>query len=297
MADTLASSRNDTTALRSLAWIEAKRFARHPIFLVGLLLAFGFLILQVVSAPGGDPSMTPEGNAVQAAFFLGCFGLLTADRLTRGAFRSREVAVASPIPATTQVKALALACLVPFTAGVVWTVVRMVAMAMAADEWSSGALGFTEQTWIVLGGAAVTALGGSLLGVLCGVWLRFPGASAVVLILVIAWVLAGTVDMTAAGGATHGLLDWVRLSAPATMWTNCGDASCTTAVQMSGSPWLHVLYQFGLCGLAVVASLWKVADATQRPRYLRIGLAIAAGTVLLLGLSVYTGRPVDAPLL
>jgi uncharacterized membrane protein len=65
---------------------------------------------------------------------------------------------------------------------------------------------------------------------------------------------------------------------------------------MSGSPWLHVLYQFGLCGLAVVASLWKVADVAQRPRYLRTGLVIAVATVLLLGLSVYAGRPVDAPL-
>jgi hypothetical protein len=296
MTDTVTTSAQDATALRSLAWIEAKRFARHPIFLIGLVLAFGLLIQQVVTAPGGGADMTPEGNAIEAAFFLGCFGLLAADRLTRGAFRSREVAVASPIPATTQVKALALACLVPFAAGVVWTVVRMVALVLAADEWSSGALGFTEQTWIVLGGAAVTALGGSLLGVLCGVWLRFPGASAVVLIVVIAWVLAGTADMTAAGGATHGLLDWVRLSAPVSMWTNCGDASCTTSVQMSGSPWLHVLYQFGLCALAVVASLWKVADVAERSRYLRAGLVIAAATVLLLGLSVYAGRPVDAPL-
>lgn len=296
MTGTVSTSTNDTAALRSLAWIEAKRFARHPLFIVGVLLAYGLLIVQIVRAPGGDASTTPEGNAVNAAFFLGCFGLLVADRLTKSAFRSREVAVASPITATTQVKALALACLVPFTAGVVYTAVRMVALALAADEWSSGALGFTEQTWIVFGGAAVTALGGSLLGVLCGVWLRFPGASAVVLILAVAWVLVGTADMTGAGGASHGFLAWVRLSSPMSAWTNCGDQDCTAAVQMSGSPWLHVLYQFGLCGLAVIASLWKVADAGERPRYLRAGLAIAAVTAFLLAATVYGGRPVDTPL-
>jgi hypothetical protein len=96
MTGTVTSSPKDTTAVRSLAWIEAKRFARHPIFLIGLVLAFGLLIQQIVTAPGGGADMTPEGNAIQAAFFLGCFGLLAADRLTRGAFRSREVAVASP---------------------------------------------------------------------------------------------------------------------------------------------------------------------------------------------------------
>jgi hypothetical protein len=296
MAGTVTTSTNDATALRSLAWIEAKRFARHPIFLIGLVAAYGLLVVQLVGAPGGDATMTPEGNAIQAAFFLGCFGLLTADRLTRSAFRSREVSAASPIQATTQVKALAMACLVPFTAGLVWTVVRMVAMAMAADEWSSGALGLTEQAWIVFGGAAIAALGGSLLGVLCGVWLRFPGASALVLILVVAWVLLGTADLASGGGTAHGLLDWLRLSAPVSTWTNCGDGDCTTAVQMSGSAWMHVLYQLGLCALALVASLWKVADAAERSYYLRIGLGTAAVTVVLLGLSVYTGRPVDAPL-
>ena len=296
MTGTISTSKNDTAALRSLAWIEARRFARHPIFIVGVVLAYGLLIVQIVSAPGGDTAMNPEGNGVQAAFFLGCFGLLVADRLTRSAFRSREVAVASPITATTQVKSLALACLVPFTAGVLYTVVRMVALALAADEWSAGALGLTEQTWIVFGGAAVTALGGALLGVLCGVWLRFPGASALVLILAVAWVLVATADMTSPGGATHGLLDWVRLSSPLSGWTDCVNADCTTAYQMSGSAWLHVLYQFGLCGLAVVASLWKVADVAERTRYLRVGLVVAAVTVVLLGASVYGGRPVDTPL-
>lgn len=296
MTGTISTPVNDRAALRSLAWIEARRFARHPIFIVGVVLAYGLLIVQIVSAPGGDAASTPEGNAVQAAFFLGCFGLLAADRLTRGAFRSREVAVASPITATTQVKALALSCLVPFTAGVLYTVVRIVALALATDEWSGGALGLTEQTWIVFGGAAVTALGGALLGVLCGVWLRFPGASAVVLIVAVAWVLLGTADMTSAGGATHGILDWVRLSSPLSAWTNCGDGDCTMAVQMSGSAWLHVFYQFGLCGLAVVASLWKVADVAERTHYLRAGLVIAAVTVALLGASVYGGRPIDTPL-
>src|SRR6478672_3635597 len=69
-------------SLRTMAGIEARRLARHPAFLVGVVLAFGVLVLLYVLDEDphlGDLLSMP----VIPAFFIGLPSLVATSRLTR----------------------------------------------------------------------------------------------------------------------------------------------------------------------------------------------------------------------
>jgi peptidoglycan/LPS O-acetylase OafA/YrhL len=105
------------SGLRSLARIEAGRFARHPLFGVGVLL----LALATFGEIRFEPSNTALlADPIVAAAALGVFGLIVAARLTRSSARSLDAFGSPPVPERTRTAALALACLVPFGVGLLW---------------------------------------------------------------------------------------------------------------------------------------------------------------------------------
>ena len=106
-------------SLRTMTGIEARRLARHPAFLVGVVLAFGVLALMYFldDQPHlGDLLSMP----VIPAFFIGLPSLVATARLTRSTEATAEAIGTAPGSEARRTAALALACFVPFLAGVVW---------------------------------------------------------------------------------------------------------------------------------------------------------------------------------
>ena len=91
-ASSPASSRS---AVGPLAVLEARRFARHPLFLVGVAL----LVLSTAPELFADPvNVGLMGQPIVPAMTLGVFGLVVAARLTRSSQRSLETLGAHPVP-------------------------------------------------------------------------------------------------------------------------------------------------------------------------------------------------------
>ena len=185
----LPAARTRST-LSTLAWIESKRFARHPIFLIGLALAT-FLVIEV--GGGADSQSVEIGPTVLdfqviTAFFIGVFGFVVAARLTWSTIRSREVIEGAPASETLRTAALCLACLVPLTAGV--ALVALHAALLTADPPTAmfyGTYGRFDRVLIMGVIPAIASLGGPLLGVAFGRWLRFPGAVLLGVVVLLVW--------------------------------------------------------------------------------------------------------------
>src|SRR4051812_2364298 len=189
-------------SLRTMAGIEARRLARHPAFLIGVALAFGVLALLDILTHDpyiGDLLSMP----VIPAFFIGLTSLIATSRLTRSTEATVEAIGTAPGSEARGTAALCLACFVPFAAGVVWMVTEVMLVALHGgahpNEWWFGTMSDWRVWTIMIALGPVACLGGALLGVLTGRWLRFPGASAVVVVAVVAIDMVGQMPV-----AYHG---------------------------------------------------------------------------------------------
>src|SRR3954453_16671685 len=201
-------------SLRTMGGIEARRLARHPAFVIGVVLAFGVLALLDILTHDpylGDLLSMP----VIPAFFIGLTSLLATARLTRsteatveaiGTAPGAKVGAVGTAPGSEarRTAALCLACFVPFAAGVVWMFTHVVLVALHGgahpNEWWFGTMSDWRGWAIMIALGPVACLGGALLGVLTGRWLRFPGASAVVVVAVVAIDMVGQMPV-----AYHGM--------------------------------------------------------------------------------------------
>src|SRR5689334_1863700 len=92
-----------TNPLWPLARVEAKRYLRHPAFLLGLA---GGIWGTWVSLHRVDNDIYNEG--VVPAFFLGIFGMVACYRLARSLNKTEEAAGTTPISMQTRTAALCL---------------------------------------------------------------------------------------------------------------------------------------------------------------------------------------------
>ena len=76
-------------ALRALARVEAKRFARHPLFLLGIAI---MLIPMVAVVWQQELDANPMTGTLFIAFLIGVFGFIVAHRLTTSLLRTRDLA-------------------------------------------------------------------------------------------------------------------------------------------------------------------------------------------------------------
>ena len=274
-----------TAGLGPMAAIEARRLARHPVFLVGVVLAFVVLGLMYVIDDRPD-FRDMLSTPVIPAFFIGLTSLVATARLTRSTEAAVEAVATAPGTEARRTAALAVACVVPFAAGVVWVAVMLVMAATkgaAPQEWWFGTMPAWEVWSILVALGPVACMGGGLLGVLVGRWVHFPGAPAVVVVALVAITMVGQLPISEADTAE------LRLWVPWAMF-HSGTMPDGTTDLIEGNPLAYLGYLLCLCAAAVLVAIWH--DRTARTRQLR-GLIVGVVVIGLacLALAMTTGNP------
>lgn len=269
--------------LRQLALIQARRFARHPLFLGPVAL----LVLMISALSDDAPrNLSTLGDNVAVAFTVGVFGMVVAYRLTRTEDEAVALLPSAPVPATTRTLALVAACLVPAAVGLAALVARYVTWYFypPPDEVVTAMGGWGPVTAMQVSGFVVASFGGPVLGVVVGRWLTFPGAGVLATVLLVAVVIGvggAALQIPGAGdhwpvrvlGAGMPWQDWVVIDQPP------GERGTLLGVR-PGSPYGQLLYALCLCGLAVWAAVMKDAEGSARARWWRIGVGFAAAAVV-----------------
>lgn len=270
-------------SLAALARADARRFARHPLFLFGAAVVFVPTTIAALVQQRGDPALM-EGTVVPA-FFLGVFGFVVAHRLTTSLRRTGDLADTTPVARQRRTLALCLACLVPMGAGAVcllWIVVFAalwppVGVPAGAPVAWFGDTPAIDMVAALLASVVVPALGGPLLGVAVGRWAPFRGSALLGLVVLVIGVAY----------ANEFPDPWFMVSP----WLVFSDSLVVDGQMRSSwlrdgvSPVWYCAYALSLCGLAVVAALLR-ENGNRRPLLLTGGVIVAVGAAsLLLGVA------------
>jgi hypothetical protein len=281
---TLSMADSGTIRLGPMARIESVRLARHPAFVSGVVLAFAVALLLFFL--DDQPHLSSLlSMPVIPAFFIGLTSLVATARLTRSTEVTVEAIGTAPGSESRRTAAIVVACAVPFVAGLAVTALLLLMAAVRPPhphEWWFATLPDWQVWSVLLALGPVACLGGGLLGVLTGRWLRFPGAAAVVIVAVV--VVSNRGQMPIAYESTAEYRLWV----PWAMF-HSGTMADGTAVFFAGNPGFYLGYLLCLCAAAALVALWH--DRTARNTRLRV--AIAAVTVVgltLLALAMTTGN-------
>ena len=264
------------STMLALARAEARRYARHPLFLfaVGLLL-----LAMVVGVRQQEQNGSPMNGALLIAFLLGVFGFrggTPPDHVVAASRRPRRAPLRSGRSSARSACCLPAWCRPPRAACsrstcwspmAIWPPVGLPADAHVAwfrDESDLAVLA----TLIALG--PVAALGGPLLGVAVARWAPFRGSA-----------LVGVVTLVFLTALPSGSsLPW-RVLPP---WPTLYDEHANDQEQLTDSSlipdvaqgWVLV-YLLCLCGLAVIAALLR--DPPHRRTLLWAGGALALGAI------------------
>ena len=269
---------------RAMAVIEARRMARHPVFVLGVALGFVVLGLYVVLV--GDETGIPVVLTLPllGAFYIGLASVIAAALLTRSTEVAVETIATAPGTEARRTLALAAAGIPPLVAGLVFSVALVVfakVIGVAPQEWWFGTLP-DWQVWSIVLQCPVACLDGALLGVLAGRWLRFRGASAVVVVALIVVSLLGQTPLLETSSS-----EW-RLWGPWALW-HLGDNPDGTQTLIAGNPAAYLGYLLALGALAVLGAMWH--DRTARtPRFRVLVSAVVAAVLAFFFLAAATGN-------
>ena len=125
------------------------------------------------------------------AIFLGGFGMMATYWLTRSMRDSEPVVGVTPITEPVRTAALCAVAIVPFSAAA-WPCSCSCTSTRSAHR-CTGRSARRRRSPILVGQIVVPSLGGPLLGVALGRWVRFPGAAFVLFLLIFGWVNLVTV--------------------------------------------------------------------------------------------------------
>ena len=92
---TISETTTGGPGLRVMAAIETRRLARHPAFLIGVVLAYGLTIYLFVTDDAPDLGDTLSMPVI-AAFFMGLTALVAMARLTRSTEVTAEALGTAP---------------------------------------------------------------------------------------------------------------------------------------------------------------------------------------------------------
>jgi len=263
--------------LRTLAGVEARRYARHPLFLIGVALLVWSTVSvsnDLANGTGDAQQLSIADGTVVPAFFLGVLGVFVGHRLTRSMARSSEAVEASPADGVTRTAALCLACLVPGVVAMVWLAWNYLAMAVWPGPYS--AVISSTNHGAMLSAGVVYAVGGPLFGVMVGRWTRFPGAGLVAAVVLIGWTLLSTFGLLMSASRVGTL---VHLNAPFATWVSSDSSNEAVSWIAGGSPVWYLVYVTLLCGVAASAAMLHEAWGAQRSRLVRVW-AILVGLAL-----------------
>ena len=261
--------------LIALARADARRYARHPLFVLPCLVIVVVMVTDAAQHNGGGTS--PMEATLITAFLLGVFGFVVAHRLTTSLRRTSELAGTVPVPRQTRTLALCLACLVSAAAGVVCLVYMLVAGAIwppdgipssAPVTWFGDYPAVDVLATLVAMGPLAT-LGGPLLGVAVARWAPFRGSALLgVVVLVVATAIPASDER---GGAERMASAW-----PVLMDERVEGGKILSSTFVSGiSPVWALCWVLCLCGLAVVAALLR--DPAHRRALLIAGAGLTLG--------------------
>jgi hypothetical protein len=273
--------------LRTLARIEALRFARHPLFLLGLGLLVGMTGARV-----NDASSWTMNNSSMPAFLVGVFGCIVAYRLTRSTDTSAEAMGVAPASLPRRTAALCLACLLPGAVGLLWSIALFVGLQVwPLADWQRAGFSAMDVALILGAQVVVACIGGPLLGVATGRWLRFPGAGVLV-----ALMLCVTALLSEGGrGSASADAAWstaLRLFSPYTLFSQASEPTpgqLDWVMRWPGSPLAYLGYQVALCGFAVVVAMLYGADGPLRRRLRGWGVGLMVVAWVTYGLAVFAG--------
>ena len=258
----------------ALARADARRYARHPLFL-------GAAALLLISMGDGvrqqEQNGSPLNGALLVAFLLGVFGFVVAHRLTTSLGRTGDLAGTAPVgraaahhgptPGVPGAGRRRL-CLHRLHAGVDGDLAPVGVPDTAHVAWFRDESDLAVlATLIALG--PVAALGGPLLGVAVARWAPFRGSA-----------LVGVVTLVFLSALPSGASNPWRLLTP---WpalydehanTRTGQLIDSALVPGFDHGWV-VAYLLCLCGLAAVAALLR--DPPHRRLLLVTGAALAVG--------------------
>jgi hypothetical protein len=276
------------SGLWQLTRLEALRYARHPLFLVGFALA--------MASSAGTYGPVELDHQVVPAFFLGVLGLVVAARLTSATDGSAPIVDAAPLSETIRTAALCLACAVPAAAGVVVVVFhRAFVLADPQPEYVYAGYSTLDRFWITILIPVIASAGGPLLGVAIGRWLRFRGATLLSVLVLLAWSNVGAYSPAQRMDAESLLARALHMLTPYTAFleTNAeSNAQPTLVTSYTGSPFWFMVWTLALCGLAATAALWhgaRSAGSSARQRVGRAFGACLAAAVIAATLAVATG--------
>ena len=274
MTTTLAPARPGTaagrTAFTALAAREVRRFAVNPVFL--------FAVAMTVLVLSTDPGNVTEIDNVNwiPAVFLGGFGMMATFWLTRSMRASEPVVGVTPVTLPARTAALCTVAIVPFACGGL-ALLRFVQLIPVGDP-AYGAFSPSAQVAILAGQIVVPSLGGPLLGVALGRWVRFPGAAFVLFLILFGWGNLVTALSISRPDSTPLVV--LRLFAPFAFFTLRGNTAHLTTWR--GSPWFFLGWQLALCAIAVLVALLRGAEERARLRIIRaLGVAGAVAVVML----------------
>lgn len=272
----------EATTLRVLGRLEARRYATHPLFLIGLG------ITVATSATGPDPDTSSLFHAIVPAGAIGLLGIVVMWLLARRSDAAARAAGAVPVGERTRTAALALAIAVPFLAGLAWWIWALVAYELQPPTPDGFPFGPADDArWV---GAVLFALGplacvgGPMLGLLLARWTTGRAAPAVAVVVVVALTIV-----------MQGIFDpliRVRVVMPWTYWGGPlgveGDAE--RMVVLPGSPYWWVAYVACLSAGALILALLHDGE---RPRRRLVALAGIVGAVAVAAclLAMWTGTP------
>jgi len=255
----------------ALAIRETRRLVLNPVFLV----AVAFIAFALWAGPDAGQTEIDTSNPYPA-ISLGGFGMMATYWLTRSMRASEPVVGVTPVTLPARTAALCAVALVPFACGCL-ALLRFVQLTPVSSPLY-GPFSPSARVAVLVGQIVVPALGGPLLGVALGRWVRFPGAAFVLFLLLYGWVSLVTIlSMSHPDSAPVAVL---RLFAPFAFFTLHSDAGGVTAWR--GSPWFFIGWQLALCAIAVLVALLRGAEGRTRSRIIRaLGVAGVAALILL----------------
>ncbi|MEU4242381.1 hypothetical protein [Actinoplanes sp. NPDC026619] len=261
----------------ALAARELRRFVVNPV----LLLAAAFTAWATVTTPRAITEIDTANWYV--AVFLGGFGMMATFWLTRSMRGSEPVAGVTPTTLPVRTAALCTVAVVPF----LYSVLLLIGFLhfYPIGDRIYGAFSSPTQAAVLVGQFVVPSLGGSLLGVALGRWVRFPGAAFVLFLLLFGWGNLVTLPSLSHPDSTAATA--LRLFAPFSFFTFAGNGPDVTTWR--GSPWFFLGWQLALCTIAVLVALLRDAEGRVRSRVIRALATTLALAVILLVLAVNGG--------
>jgi hypothetical protein len=271
MTTTLAPARPATAAratFAALAARETRRFLLNPVFLFAV-------VMTAWVTWTGNPAVT-EIDSVNGnpAILLGGFGMMATYWLTRSMRASEPVVGVTPTTLPARTAALCTVAIVPFFCGCLALLAFL--HSYPVGDTAYGAFSPSARIAILAGQIVVPSLGGPLLGVALGRWVRFPGAAFVLFLLLFGWVNLVTWPSVSHPDSAPATV--LRLFTPFAFFTVTRNTAHVTAWR--GSPWFFIGWQLALCAIAVLVALLRGAEGRARSRI--IGALAIAGVAALI---------------